>query len=177
MGKAKIIKAVVCFVSCIIIMVSLLDLFGIVSIIKPRDNNQPGRIIASYLREDIGKEDYSFSISIYENNIVGVDVCNSKYSTNGFYDIDELESCDYKSKIINWGLQYSEAEDVYASVVPDDCKFVQIDEEIYIPETIKISTDAKEIYFKAVIATIKHSKNHKLVLVDSQNKKHYEPLI
>lgn len=177
MNRSKIVKLLVCLGFGIIAIVSILNLFGINSLTKPQDNTYPGNIIASYLREEIGEENYSFCISIYENNVVSVDVSNSKYSTNGFYDIEELEACDYESKIINWGLQYSKTEDVYASVVPDDCEFVQIDEENYIPERLKISTDEKDFYFKAVIATVKHSENHKVTLVDNQNKKHYEPLI
>lgn len=177
MNKSKVIKVLVCLAACILIVINLLNLFGVVSFNKSQKENLPGEVLATFLRENIGTDDYSFCISIHENNMVYVDVFNSKYSTNSFYPIDELENCTFKSRIINWGFQYSEQEDVYASVVPQNCKCVQIDGKTYMAETINISTDTKDFYVKVVITTLNHRETHELIMIDEQNKQHHKPLI
>ena len=135
------------------------------------------KIIASWNSEKIGTEEYIFSLTLYDDKTVNVDVSNSHYSTNSFYDIDELEDCDYKSDIIFWGMEHTAEEDIYVSVVPKDCDWVKIDDETFKPKIISIIATEKEYLVNIIIATVKHKDVHEISLVDKYGTSHKRPLL
>ncbi len=177
----KVLKLIVCAISVVMIVICLLHLVGVISFPLSRvglsDNVSQGKAIGSWSSEKIGTDEYVFSITIYDNETVNIDIGNHKYSTNSFFPVKELEACNYKSKMIFWGMQYSEKDDIYASVVPRDCKGVQIDGEIYESQMICIATNTGEYFVNIVIASVKHTDIHELFLIDEQGTSHNRPLL
>lgn len=164
----------------LMIIISILLLSFAVFNIATRNTNEiissDGSKIISKWESEETENGCILILTIFDNDEINMDVTLKKYSTNGFYPINEFYNCDYNDAIIFWDAQYNDDGDSFASIVPKDCIGVNIDGVLYESKEGEININNEDIIFNYVLADFEHSENHKITLIDEKGKSHREKL-
>ncbi|MCC8074139.1 MAG: hypothetical protein LIO62_08460 [Clostridiales bacterium] len=166
----KATKIIILFICICVIVFAGLKFFGISNSATNDFSDGESYQIASWESKK-SENGCVLTLTFYSNNTVNID-CTLESSTNAFYNMDDLVDLDYKSRIIRSNAEYSDGGDCYASIVPNDCTGVIIDDNLYEVSVAKVIVENSEITFKYVVADLNHMDEHSVSLIDENGKEH-----
>ncbi len=172
MVKKKVFTGIIVFISVLSIVFSLLYLTGVLPFANKEEPGSP-KEIAKWTSGKLGNEKSLFVITIYDNNEVNVCVTDSTGSTNGFFPLEQLTECDYRDEIVFWCCTYEKSNTVYASIVPENCAYAEINGKKYYPKSAKITADGIDYEFKYITAVFEVMTSEvEIGLVDNNGKEY-----
>ncbi len=168
MKTKKISTLILLLVSFIVIAVCIFKLLNLQNKLGKEDGNY------SWVSEYIDSTKDFLCVDFSDDSAM-VALCTEIVCANVVVSSDELESFSYDSTLVFWDGVLENNTFIYGSLVPFDCAYVIVNDNIVKPKTVTIEDNGKMFFLKYVLCTTENFDVNdvgKVVMVDNNLKQH-----